>query len=78
MTYRNEILVTARDRLPLVSLLPLYPPLFQVSRACLDQIRTEACVLLPELPETERPFAGMLGPGLKHPQGEGGGWDGGG
>ncbi|KAL7373188.1 hypothetical protein ABVT39_000869 [Epinephelus coioides] len=70
MTYRNEILATVSVRLPLVSLLPLGPPLFQVNPQC-AQIRSQRsgapfrCVLRPELPGMERPFAGILGRGCK-------------
>lgn len=66
MTYRNKILVTASDRFPLVSpVCPRSASLSSQSAACLDQIRTERCVLRPELPKIVRPFAGMLGRGCK-------------
>lgn len=76
MTYRNEILVTTSDRLPLVSLLPLVRLSFKSIRSVLrsDQNRAggASCVqscrrLRDHLPVC---WAGVAR--LKHPQGGGG------
>lgn len=66
MTYRNEILATVRRLL--VSLLSLVRPSFKSIRSVLKSERScepFRCVLRPELPGMEQPFAGMLGRGCK-------------
>lgn len=66
MTYQNEILATVRRLL--VSLLSLVRPSFKSIRSVLKSERScepFRCVLRPELPGMEQPFAGMLGWGCK-------------